>query len=683
MNTSKIIIKILPSSVVFFLYVLLSVVYFNPFSHNFEHTIFMPGGDPEAYIWFIYWWPYAISHGLNPFITHYVWSPSGVNLTWAASIPTLSLLSAPLTITFGPIFSWNLLSLLSAPLNAFCAFLLLKYLYKNNAAAFIGGYAFGFSSYVMGQLSGHLNLDFVCLVPLSVLFFVMAVKHEINRYYFIAIMAIIIFLEAGISTEVLATATLFGFTAILLFFISETEIRKDIFRTSLYLVTSYLIAAILLSPFLYFLIKGFSGVPKVINSPSDYSSDLLNYIIPTPVTRIGRSIFSSIASRFTGNYSEEGAYIGLPLLILLAFSFRDYINKSKRTGITLFALFLIVIICSLGPYLHVNGVNTNIKMPWTLFTHIPLIKGALPTRFTNYVSLIVAIAISFWMSAKKNNKKRYIAVFTSMLFIVPSTSLYSWGSQHVPSIFTKNNTLRNANVIVLPFGYTGPSMFWQLESGMKFNMVGGYTGFTPLLFSRLQVTDDLFSGIPGESFPDLFKAYCAQFDVRYVVACSGTPTQLANAVKNEGWAAEKFGQCTTYRVPHHMKYFEYSGDTWGNYNKYGWIGKDVIVKTNHEPIKIILTGEFIPSGAPEIYVKIIESNGNNIYKKFIPGKPSKLVIKIDDLQQIRIVARNTWVPNNIIHNGDRRDLSISMKIEKVSDKAAFGAGRAHAIVGAL
>lgn len=663
MTTSKITIKILSSSAFLFLYVLLSVVYFNPFSHNFEHTIFMPGGDPESFIWFIYWWPYAISHGLNPFITHYVWSPNGVNLTWSTSIPTLSLLSAPLTIMFGPIFSWNLLSLLSAPINAFCAFLLLKYLYKNNAAAFLGGYAYGFSSYVMGELLGHLNLDFVCLIPLSVLFFVMAVKNEINRYYFVAIMAIIIFLEAGISTEVLATATLFGFTAILLFFISETTIRKDIFRTSLYLVTSYLIAAILLSPFLYFLIKGFSGVPKVINSPSYFSSDLLNYIIPTPVTRIGRSIFSSIASRFTGNYSEEGAYIGLPLLILLAFSFRDYINKKKRTGIALFVLFLIVIIYSLGPYLHVNGVNTDIKMPWTLFMHLPLIKGALPTRFTNYASLIVAIAISFWMS-EKTNIKRYIAAFTSMLFIVPNTSIYTWGSQHVPSIFTKNNTLINANVIVLPFGYTGPSMFWQLGSRMKFNMVGGYTGFTPLPFRKLQVTGDLFSGIPGEGFQDLFKAYCKQFDVKYVVICSGTPTQLANAVKNEGWVAGKYGQCTTYHVPHHMKYFEYSGDTWGNYNKYGWIGKNVIVKTNNEPIKILLTGQFIPNGAPDISVKIIGNNGTNIYKKFIPGKASNLVIKIDNLQQIRIVARNTWVPNNIIHNGDTRDLSISMKIEK-------------------
>ncbi len=35
-----------------FLYIFLNVVFFHPFSHNFERTIFMPGGDQESFIWF-------------------------------------------------------------------------------------------------------------------------------------------------------------------------------------------------------------------------------------------------------------------------------------------------------------------------------------------------------------------------------------------------------------------------------------------------------------------------------------------------------------------------------------------------------------------------------------------------------------------------------------------------------
>ena len=77
------------------LYILIDVIYFHPFAHNFKHTIFMPGGDQESFIWFIYWWPYAITHGLNPFITHYVWSPNGDNLTWATSNTNLVTPNSP------------------------------------------------------------------------------------------------------------------------------------------------------------------------------------------------------------------------------------------------------------------------------------------------------------------------------------------------------------------------------------------------------------------------------------------------------------------------------------------------------------------------------------------------------------------------------------------------------------
>lgn len=255
--------------------------------------------------------------------------------------------------------------------------------------------------------------------------------------------------------------------------------RKNIFIASLDLSLSYIAATILLAPFLYFLVKGFSGVPKIINSPTVYSSDIINYAIPTPITRIGRSIFSNVASRFTGNYAEEGAYIGLPLLLLTAFSFRDYVADRKRTGLAILTIFIIIIAFSLGPYLHINGVNTHIRLPWTFFTHVPLIRGALPTRFTNYASLIVAIAIGFWLSTERATKKRYIAALAAIMFIIPNISMYNWGAQSVPRVFTKHDILNKNNVIVLPFGTTGPSMFWQLESGMKFNMVGGYVGFTP------------------------------------------------------------------------------------------------------------------------------------------------------------------------------------------------------------
>ena len=37
-------------------------------------------GDPNAFAWFLAWWPHAITHGVNPFTPQAVWAPTGINL---------------------------------------------------------------------------------------------------------------------------------------------------------------------------------------------------------------------------------------------------------------------------------------------------------------------------------------------------------------------------------------------------------------------------------------------------------------------------------------------------------------------------------------------------------------------------------------------------------------------------
>ncbi|HEY5058554.1 MAG TPA: hypothetical protein VII51_06015, partial [Gaiellaceae bacterium] len=53
------------------------------------------GADPQIFIWSFAWWPHAILHGENPFVSHAVWAPSGVNLTWTTTVPGLALLFSP------------------------------------------------------------------------------------------------------------------------------------------------------------------------------------------------------------------------------------------------------------------------------------------------------------------------------------------------------------------------------------------------------------------------------------------------------------------------------------------------------------------------------------------------------------------------------------------------------------
>lgn len=64
-------------------------------------------GDADEYSWFFSWVPFAIGHGLNPLVSTYVNFPSGINLMWNTSVLLPSFVMAPVTVLFGPAFSYN------------------------------------------------------------------------------------------------------------------------------------------------------------------------------------------------------------------------------------------------------------------------------------------------------------------------------------------------------------------------------------------------------------------------------------------------------------------------------------------------------------------------------------------------------------------------------------------------
>ena len=128
------------------------------------------GADPELFMWFLAWWPWALTHHALSLHTMLMWQPSGLNLAWTTCIPLLAALALPVTLLGGPLLAFNLLTL-AAPVLAACGAYLLSLFeaFEVPMAALIGGWLFGFSSYEAGQSLDHLNLDFTVLVPLVLL----------------------------------------------------------------------------------------------------------------------------------------------------------------------------------------------------------------------------------------------------------------------------------------------------------------------------------------------------------------------------------------------------------------------------------------------------------------------------------------------------------------------------------
>src|ERR1700687_5561012 len=57
-------------------YFALSVLFFGRalFGH-FSDRYVGGGPDPSQFMWYIRWWPHAITHGLNPFLPHGIFVP--------------------------------------------------------------------------------------------------------------------------------------------------------------------------------------------------------------------------------------------------------------------------------------------------------------------------------------------------------------------------------------------------------------------------------------------------------------------------------------------------------------------------------------------------------------------------------------------------------------------------------
>src|SRR5215210_1314434 len=69
------------------------------------------GADPQNIMWSFAWWPHALAHGQNPFVTRDVWAPFALNLAWIVSMPALALAMAPVTLLAGPVFSYDVAAL--------------------------------------------------------------------------------------------------------------------------------------------------------------------------------------------------------------------------------------------------------------------------------------------------------------------------------------------------------------------------------------------------------------------------------------------------------------------------------------------------------------------------------------------------------------------------------------------
>ncbi len=437
------------------------------------------GTDPKIFIWCFGWWPHAILHGENPFVSHAIWAPTGVNLIWTASIPGLALLFAPLTMLVGPVSSYNIAAVLLPALAAWTAFLLCRYLTRSLWPSLVGGYLFGFSSYMLGQEEGHPHVSAVFLLPLVALVIVRFVVGELSGRGLVLRLGPLIGVEFLISTELVFTLALAIATAVALGVMLLPGRRRRLIELIPPLIGASLVAALLTAPFVYYAITGFQS--GAFHPPADYVTDLLNFVVPTKLALASLGWATSLARRFPGNNAERGGYLGVPLLAIVVLYARA--RAATPSGFFLIAAFALASVASLGAKLSVAG-RRSFPLPWALVGRWPLFDNVLPERLAVYVSLVTAVIAALWIAARPPGPLRWLLPGLAILAIVPNPAAGAWDTHFtVPAFFTANAyraCLRpNENILPLPVSAESESMLWQAVSGYRFRMAGGYIAPSP------------------------------------------------------------------------------------------------------------------------------------------------------------------------------------------------------------
>lgn len=505
-------------------YLAIAVLYFGrDLLSGLSAVRFGHGPDPSQMVWLLAWWPHALANRTNPFISPNVWAPAGLNLTWAVGMPLASLALAPITAWLGPIASYNLLCLTCPVLAGWSAYMLASHLHTPWHAALFAGYIFGFSPYMLGALiGGHPYLSLTFPIPLIALICLKAYSGEIRPWTFTSIAALLIIAEFLCSTELAATMVAVGASTLLLaWYLAPEDERRRISELLGPLLWANAIAAILLTPYLYYMLA--FGVPHgAINSPAAYATDLLNFLLPTPTVVIGTfPSLKTITSHFQGNIGEAGGYIAAPMLLILVLHWRA--DRDGWVTRLLFLMLVVIAVAELGPRLHIAGFVT-VGMPWKLATHIPLLQNALPARLSMYASLIVAIIAALWLTFDSAPAwLEWLLIASTIALSLPNLAAGAFSAPTDTPDFFASTVYRtylspDETVLVLPFSVTGNSMQWLAQTDMYFRLAGGNSAIMPRSYEAWPIVNAFLSKTLIPDPTDQLKAFCAAHGVTAIAA---------------------------------------------------------------------------------------------------------------------------------------------------------------------
>ena len=513
-------------------------------------------GDPAQYTWAFVWFPHALFNGLSLLHTTAIWAPTGIDLAGATATPLLAFVLAPITWIWGPIVSYNVIAILAPATTAGAAYLLCRYVSKSPWAALIAGATFGFGTYEIAQLNGHLHLVVIGCVPLAVLTVLKGFDGAISRRRLCLQLAAVLVAQFLISVEVFFTLTVLGAVALVLaWLLNGVGFRSRIKRALKPISAAYLIVGVLMSGYVVALLH---ATAYATGAGVRFPTDVLSFFIPMTYTWVGGQTYLPETVRFLAGPGETNAYIGIPMILIVT----GYIITRWRSPLTkwLTMLLALTVVWILGPRLYVGG-KPRFWLPYSLFDRLPGFDQVLQGRVAAYLALLCAVILSLWLANKSGSAWlkwfRWCCGLVALAFVLPNVAnpgLSNWATWSNPTFFSTNlyrHYLRRGETILpIRWGWLSESLMWQAETHMYFNLASGYfTTVIPAKWGGVLV-DDLWSDTPHQYDARFVRLLMIRRHVSDIVVENAEVTAWGPVLKAAGLkVTASVGGVTIYHVP--------------------------------------------------------------------------------------------------------------------------------------
>ena len=430
--------------------------------------------------WFLGWTPYALLEGRSPWFSQHLAAPEGVNLMWNTLLPLPGLLAAPVTLTAGPLAAHTLLAVLAFAGSATAMWAVAGRFAPWPWARAAAGLLYGFSPYLVAQGTGHLNLSLVLLPPVVLLLaheLLVAQRRRAARVG--VLLGLVAFAQLLTTEEVLASTFLVAAvgTAVLAVQGRRHLSRARVRHAAVGLVTAAGVLAVLAAWPLHVQFAGPRRVAGPVQDASPYAADLLGLVVPTVHQVLG----TDATATWGGNPSENGSYLGLPLVLLLGWL--TWRLRSLAVVRVVAVLAVLAWVLSLGERLHVAGTATGVRLPFAAVAALPVLSNLAAVRLSLHVALCASLLLAVGLDRlhAAGRLRPLVAVPVALVCALPLVPAwpYSYEDARTPAFFTSATVQRVpegslALTFPVPRYPDSAPMAWQALAGFRYRSVGGY-----------------------------------------------------------------------------------------------------------------------------------------------------------------------------------------------------------------